>query len=97
MSFEGYDQLLCANGHLRVYDCYEQVELNNPEFICSCGAQYVFWHLVDQTNGIDPENIEGTQGYPFEIDKPSIQICCNLGHKHEVTEQTYKIPNRVKV
>ena len=49
MSYEGYSQYLCSNGHLRQYDCYADINMETDK--CSCGAEFVFLHCVDQTNG----------------------------------------------
>lgn len=60
MSFEGYFQILCQNGHLRECDCYvepmffrnnKEEEPEYPLWTCSCGAHAAWWNLVDETNG----------------------------------------------
>lgn len=80
MSYEGYTQKLCANGHLREADCWDEW----PE-TCGCGAVFVWSHQVDETNG-DGER------YPLECDKGALTEVCNMGHHHVVREVTYKIP-----
>lgn len=46
MSFEGYYQNICANGHYTVRDVYE-----DSDRLCSeCGAGFVRENLVDNTN-----------------------------------------------
>jgi hypothetical protein len=93
MSCEGYEQYLCANGHLRVRDCWDEMECNEDgPFVnyldkCDCGAPTVFHHSVDTTND------EGNP-YPFEIDIPAKIQACNLGYAHTIREATYKIPSR---
>ena len=54
MSYEGYHQILCVNGHLFEFDCYSQ---NNPtrgsagDWKCPvCGTPMAWWNSVDQTN-----------------------------------------------
>jgi hypothetical protein len=60
MSFEGYFQILCKNGHKSSPDCYENPHFGEPatdEFgtkhpwTCHCGATASWWNLVDETNG----------------------------------------------
>lgn len=82
MSYEGYVQKLCANGHLRSYDYYD----DEAENVCSCGAAFVFRHDVDETN------CEGVH-YPFVVATPAETQICNLGHVHITREQTYVIPS----
>jgi hypothetical protein len=51
MSFEGYYQFLCKNGHYMSSDCYTESleEINNCIY---CGELYVWRNLVDVTNGM---------------------------------------------
>ena len=65
MSFEGYYQKLCKNGHDCSHDVYYDVEK------CSiCGASIVWENLVDQTNDA---------GHPEELKIREQVICahCN--------------------
>lgn len=58
MSFEGYYQALCENGHYCGGDCYM---FSHGEPCAECGAKIKWWNLVDQTNGIiddDPSTME---------------------------------------
>lgn len=89
MSYEGYVQVLCANGHYSTYDCWDDPfglgygeETVNP--ICNvCGAKLVWRNGVDITNGCDaiPE-VEDTEGicggglHREEIDKRG---CAGMG------------------
>lgn len=100
MSYEGYDQYLCANGHLRTFDAFELMEYDengpftNEPKKCSCGAPFVFHHGVNETNG----QIEGcpeTFSYPFEVATPDEYSTCECcGMKRLVKEVTYKIPTK---
>jgi len=82
MSYKGYIEYLCSNGHRRVFDCYNEPL---PDKRCNCGAKYVWLNIVDETNN------EGTP-YPLEIDIPEQGEKCNMGHFHVTREITYKIP-----
>lgn len=87
MSYEGYEEYLCANGHLRTCDCW------NPLTSCSCGEPFVFRHSVNETNGPEEDN-PSTLPYPFEVDVPEKTEICSLGYVHETEEVRYKIPSR---
>lgn len=52
MSYEGYEEYLCENGHYTTVQCYDFADCSN----CSCGAKFVCQHSVDQTNGYDEED-----------------------------------------
>lgn len=47
MSFEGYYQLLCKEGHKSSHDVYWDA----PETCEHCAAEFVWRNMVDQTNG----------------------------------------------
>ena len=52
MSFEGYYQRICTNGHPFTTDVYVDEE-------CECGAPTLKSHMVDQTNGCS-QNPDGS-------------------------------------
>lgn len=59
MSYEGYEQHICANGHLFYnYDIYY---FERPTIVCHCGADSVWQNSVDDTNcdanGYIPEEL----------------------------------------
>jgi hypothetical protein len=91
MSYEGYTQVLCSNGHLRQFDCNDyswspSTRYNEQEPLkCSCGASFVWSHEVDQTND---------EGVPakLEVAIPEEWMQCDMGHKHIIKEGTYHIP-----
>lgn len=99
MSYEGFNQRLCAVGHLREYDAHNDPvddaswcsDKSNPCPGCSCGQPFIFAWRVDCTNGIfgsDPT----TMRYPFKVRTPATYDICNLGHKHMREETCYLIP-----
>ncbi len=88
MSFEGYRQLLCKNGHLNTQDVYYG---GNTCYVC--GEKFVWRKTVDQTNGTD-ENDPNTYPAELEIEKDSVsETCSHCGHTKVIEERTYKIPN----
>jgi len=95
MSYEGYERVLCANGHLHEFPCYWP-----PPFIVGsadrasliwtcpdCNEHAIWWEGVDQTND---------EGHPTELkecipEKTSECKCC--GHVKVVEEERYYIPD----
>jgi hypothetical protein len=86
MSFEGYIQRLCKNGHLEEIDVYDFESKN--EMCDECGEDWIWQNTVDETNGGDVGRVE------LEIDQPykyeTTCECC--GSQRLVAEETYKIP-----
>jgi hypothetical protein len=89
MSYEGFEEHLCANGHLRIFDAFDSII--DEDMKCNCGAPFVFCHSVNQTNGVIAGD-SSTVGYHFRIDTPAKFEICNLGHRHVIEEIRYKIP-----
>jgi hypothetical protein len=88
MSYEGYEQHLCQNGHL--FDNYDILSesLSCPE----CKAPSVFYNLVDQTNGEDWGVILASGWETLRLTSDEYETC-NLGRRHLVTLGTYRIPS----
>lgn len=86
MSFEGYEQRLCKNGHYEMFDVYDFV--SKDENCGVCKAEYVWYNLVDCTNEANVGRVE------LEIDKPDRYetTCEACGAQRLVEEETYKIP-----
>ena len=51
MSFEGYEQVICANGHLSIRDVFWHFDGNERWECPDCGAQTAWVNVVDETNG----------------------------------------------
>ena len=84
MSYEGYTQNICKNGHLFDRDAFSRT-------ICDCGAEAAWPNQVDETN------CYGVGFIPFEEFKklmltPTRVKTCNLGHQHVLEEATYRLP-----
>lgn len=84
MSYEGYDQCLCGNGHLFEQDCYNECN-------CDCGSPTHFLNSVDNTNGDDVGIILSSDWKKFLISEEKSQTC-NLGHVHVTHRAIYRIP-----
>jgi hypothetical protein len=84
MSFEGYYQKLCTNGHLVECDVYSFDEDN-----CQvCKAEWVWENVVDCTNESGVGRVELEIATPAKY-KTTCEAC---GAQQLVAEETYKIP-----
>jgi hypothetical protein len=102
MSFEGYIQKLCANGHHWVCDVY----FDDSNEVCSvCGAEVVWKNIVDTTNGMYCDCDEGDCEFcdngridghvDLEVNQEAVfENCSCCGSRREVFPATYKIPNK---
>lgn len=70
MSFEGYYQKMCKNGHAWETDVYV-----DDDACSECGLASVWSHMVDETNG---------EGRPIKLRKKSIKKCKTCGHIQEI-------------
>lgn len=95
MSYEGFEQHICANGHY--FTCEESFGGYFGEDGSSCPvckASSAWCNGVDQTNG----SSEGEIKYDdliknFQI-KEEVVETCNLGHKHLKEPILFRIPTR---
>lgn len=96
MSYEGYDQLLCKNGHYWTCDAFDNVSYdeNGPKEIplsCPyCQSPNIWSNSVDQTNGNDVEAIDMKQ---FLVQDREFKTCQTCGCASEVTPAIYRIPS----
>lgn len=81
MSFEGYYQRLCKNGHCMTEDVYMASENDKCR---KCGEGVKWSHLVDTTNDC---------GNPIVLKEDSRRSC---EHCESVLEVRYKIPKEKK-
>ena len=90
MSYEGYVQCVCKNGH---FFSHPETYGGNSEVGCpTCDANPAFNNSVDETNG------ESTGYIPPELFAKKFLITaevsevCNLGHSHITSPAIYRIP-----
>jgi hypothetical protein len=98
MSYEGYTQVLCENGHASHEDVYAvEISCYDEDWKCkTCGAKAVWRNEVDLTNGSFYKG-ERIDGFVHLEEKTSAEYkICNMGHKHLIKETTYKIPENKK-
>ena len=93
MSFEGYYQILCEDGHYDDVDCYtcEPEDWKCPE----CKKKVAWWNLVDVTNGSweDDKRIDGH--VELEVKSEHHCECSKCGNKHLSRPSEYKIPEKL--
>lgn len=96
MSYEGYEQCICENGHYFEQDATPYVGALEGETTCpTCRKEAVWFNCVDQTNG-------GSQGIiPFEtlnakflLTSAVIETCPHCQHSKQISPDIYRIPTR---
>jgi hypothetical protein len=103
MSYEGYEQLLCKNGHeFENHDIYNY-NCNDPfSHKCSiCDVEVVWWNAVDTTNGSYDIDENGNVDISKRIDGfvdlqllKETEVCtCACGNCHIKTVATFKLPS----
>ncbi len=91
MSYEGYVQGICENGHLTHFQEPYIWGDSKPHACEVCEASIAWHNPVDQTNcddfGIIPQS---------EFDKLLVEAeiveTCSLGHQHVTKQAVYRIP-----
>lgn len=84
MSYEGYEQYLCADGHYWTGDCWSAWDAEKPS--CPyCKKPATFSNSVDQTNGPDVGRAV------IEEVSPAKTCQCKCGNRHETEPARYKV------
>lgn len=85
MSYEGYEVLVCANGHYETVDCHEVIGNPAEQPHCYCGEPILHIGNVDETNclpyTLDFKLIPKTQA--------QVDICPCCKHFNVKAEATY--------
>ena len=87
MSWEGYEQVICAAGH---YSCRDGWESDN----CHCGAKIVWFNVVDQTNGPSQGEIPIEDLAQFIVEPEKTETCPCCGHTKKIQDAKYRIPTK---
>lgn len=90
MSFEGFHQRLCKNGHLNTQDAMTAMYCGDDEKCSICGEKFVWENLVDVTNGSFDEEGNRIDGY-VELEIKKETKCKECGHTLEII---YKVPKK---
>lgn len=85
MSYEGYSQFMCKNGHSWSVDCYIADEMKECPI---CFSPAIWENMVDTTNGSFDDEGNQIDGY-VELEVESQKICEHCG---TILETIYKIP-----
>ncbi len=94
MSYEGYEQHICAHGHLFTnHDIYSGMYSDLDVPVCHCGQKSVFSNSVDETN-CDSFGIITPEEFQKYLVKEAVYQECNLGHHHLVSHAVYRIPEQ---
>ena len=86
MSYEGYAQQICENGHLYERDVYD-----SEESCPHCQGKSVFYNGVDETNCEQYGIIPPDQWEKLRLTEEKTETC-NLGHVHVIARPTYRVP-----
>ena len=88
MSWEGFEQLICTNGHYsKAGDGSAFYEVPKK---CSCGAPWRERNVVDCTNGCSGDPCQCRMKVVEEVVPPVMEIC-NLGCSHVKVEGKYRL------
>jgi hypothetical protein len=94
MAYDGYDQLLCANGHSSNVDAHNSPvgQFGDREATCRCKALFVWYNAVDQTNDSGDEDVvELVEKTPAQYKNHECK-CCDKVFPELIAEATYHIP-----
>jgi hypothetical protein len=105
MSYEGYEQVLCKNGHASVFDAWDMTRPRDDDWKCpavtlkqgvptTCGAPMAWSNDVNVTNGSWDEDGTRIDGY-VEVDAEAEAETCKCdkcGNEHVVDPPRFKIP-----
>ena len=92
MSYEGYSQLLCKNGHYWAKDCYDMDYKELKDHKCLiCGEPAIWENMVNVTNGSFDEDAGRIDGYIELKQKSELSgVCSACGKKHVCEVRYYK-------
>lgn len=89
MSYEGYEQHICQNGHRFDTGCGDWMD-ESVEACPICQALSVWWNGVDDTNCDECGVIRDWDSLLLTAQQTEV---CNLGHTHVTKHATYRVPN----
>ena len=95
MSYSGYSQFLCKNGHHWTEDSCMLMYKNLEENKCSICKEPAVWEkMVNTTNGSFDEDGNRIDGFiELKIKSQRSGICSECGARH-ICETTYEVPKK---
>jgi len=99
MSWEGYGQVFCSNGHFHGnWDPYaDNSGTEATHALCpACKAPPALVNVVDDTN-CDSYGILTNEAVQTLLVSDQVVKTCDLGHSHVVSEAVYRIPSQEEI
>ena len=98
MSYEGYEQLLCAQGHAWNEGTWTRNSYDNSFKCTICKSPAVWVNSVDETNGcdkFDPHTEDCMCGHVIleVLEEAKFCACEKCGNRHVIEAERYKIPD----
>lgn len=92
MSYEGYEEFLCVNGHHSIVDAFD----DDPTCCPQCGARLAYRHSVDETNGVE-EGLPDTMPAPtrvvaYEVRTIRVPLHVPVSEWVKIAEESRTIP-----
>jgi endogenous inhibitor of DNA gyrase (YacG/DUF329 family) len=88
MSFEGFYQVMCKDGH------YSETTLEDDYKCWVCGKDSGWKNLVDDTNCDMVGYIPLPDIEKFTTKDPVLETCPTCGHTKELESETYRLPTK---
>ena len=92
MSYEGFVQIICGNGHYFTVNAMDEMYIYGDDVVCHlCSAKQAWRNSVDDTNCESYGIIRNME--QFLITPAKVEVC-NLGHNHIVGWDIFRIPTK---
>ena len=94
MSYEGYEEHICKNGHYFTSDPFYFDDVPNCPY---CKVPAAWTNSVDQTNYYSQGEIGEEVLAKHFLVEPEVVETCNLGYMHTIKQAVYRIPTHEEV
>ena len=96
MSYEGFEQHICANGHY--YTTYASGYYCDTPNCPECNAQSAFCNSVDQTNGPSQGELMYPQDFAHLLVRDAVwDTCPHCQHTKLISAAVYRIPTHLEM
>jgi hypothetical protein len=90
MSYEGFEQCICTDGHRFDHPC----TYGNDDYVCHCGKLAAWMNAVDQTNNAG-DGIIPDEAFEQLLLTPEVVVTCvTCQHAAVTQEATYRAPTQ---